>query len=607
MLKRRWTTGCLFVACVIGVRALFAEPAPKSSYEAETQIARAIIIEEEDENGDGDNEPAKPAAKRVEITEAQATATHTQTRIIKPQHDGKSVTLATFCLASNGNLLACVEPKSPKRAGDDSDTSESTASFIQIYSPEGKLLEEIPVPFKATAINVAPKGTVFVAGQGKMAKIVDGKVSQVVNGPHIGNYDELKAKVLAAAKEENKEYCQQFQDQIDLFQKQIDQIEEKGKNGELTKREQAQITSLKSSVKLYEEQIKNFGNNGANPETLVRDRLFVTGLAATDKDVFISVRSLEGRGFDVWRTNHDFQEGKNVVKKVSGCCRQLDIQAQNDHLLIAENGKFEVSIRDRDGKPLTGFGKRDRSAVDGFGSCCNPMNIRCCSNGDILAAESSIGNIKRFNAKGEFVGLVGKARVGVGCKHVALAFDESRNRYYMMHEDNSHIAVLIPRNEVPAPTEEVKAASAARAEFSKQLVGHWNRADVKPAQGVKASVEAAVKTLFGDDSDDDFNSNGPLFDQVAFASDGKLTFKGGLYQNYFGNNGTWEAVELVDNTLEIAFLQEGAEYFHARVQIISDDEMKIQVQNFGDEEFGKPISCRRDKSANGVKTTQKTR
>ena len=48
------------------------------------------------------------------------------------------------------------------------------------------------------------------------------------------------------------------------------------------------------------------------------------------------------------------------------------------------------------------------------------MNVRVGTNGDIFTAESE-GLIKRYSAKGEFLGLVANAPLTGGCKNVAVA------------------------------------------------------------------------------------------------------------------------------------------------------------------------------------------
>ena len=86
-------------------------------------------------------------------------------------------------------------------------------------------------------------------------------------------------------------------------------------------------------------------------------RTRITALAVTEKDIFVCVT---GNGYEVWRSNHDFQEPTKVLDRLSGCCGQMDIQASGDQLFVAANTKFQVAVHDRDGVPVSSFGKRDR-------------------------------------------------------------------------------------------------------------------------------------------------------------------------------------------------------------------------------------------------------
>ncbi len=65
--------------------------------------------------------------------------------------------------------------------------------------------------------------------------------------------------------------------------------------------------------------------------------------------------------FGVWITIS--RTRKWLSRKLGGCCGQMDIQCDDEHLLVAENTKFEVGIYDRDGKRLSGFGQRAAQRV----------------------------------------------------------------------------------------------------------------------------------------------------------------------------------------------------------------------------------------------------
>ncbi len=77
-----------------------------------------------------------------------------------------------------------------------------------------------------------------------------------------------------------------------------------------------------------------------------------TGLAITKDDVFVTLPSLEGYGYALWRMNYDLQETCCIKENISGCCGQLDIQTDGSDVLIAENTAFRVVRIDRDGKEL---------------------------------------------------------------------------------------------------------------------------------------------------------------------------------------------------------------------------------------------------------------
>lgn len=607
MLRRHlFLCGFLASALLINGSHVTAEPATKvRTGTTQRVVAPASAVQDEDDADDDEPLPAKSAGKTSrKLTEEQTTPTHKQVRAFQPMHDGKPVRLATFCLAKNGNILACVSENSgdgefPARRGRAANVK--ARSFVQEYAFDGKLLKEIPVAFSVTAINVGPKDDVFIAGEGKMARIVDGKVTGESPTPQIGDYEAFKKQVAKAAEDEMAEYRKMFDEQINLLKKQVETLEAKAKKEELTKREEAKLKSTQQSLKMQEQQVEAIVGQMGDADQMARQRMTVTALGVTAEDVFVSVMSTKGHGYEVWRTDYDFKEPKKVVTSLSGCCGQLDIQARDDRLFIAENGKFEVSVRDRDGKRLSSFGRRDRSAADGFGSCCNPMNVRCCNNGDILAAESSIGNIKRFSAKGEFVSLVGKAKIGIGCKHVALAYDESRDRYYMMNVDKAHIAVLIPVGEVPPETEAEKAARIARDEFGKKLVGRWEREGLDPKKkSAKSPLAGLIGSVFGDSDDDGPGRTMPEqpFDAVTFSEKGKIEIEGGMLGMYArGNAFSWEPLSLNGKVLDIAFNMDGAEFTNGRIEMRAEDEIEIRSQTFGNGVYGKPYKFKRIKTA----------
>jgi hypothetical protein len=123
----------------------------------------------------------------------------------------------------------------------------------------------------------------------------------------------------------------------------------------------------------------------------------------------------------------------------------MDIQAAGDSLFVAENARHRVVRYDREGEQLAVWGKSDREGLEGFGSCCNPMNLRVGPHGALYTSEATLGRIKRYTGDGEFLGLVGKTTIVPGCKHVAIGVSADASRVYLLDITRTNILVLARR------------------------------------------------------------------------------------------------------------------------------------------------------------------
>jgi hypothetical protein len=488
-------------------------------------------------------------------------ATHKQTQMFKPMRDGKPAHLNTFCLDKDGNLLTCVS------------SSQDGKGTLQVYSAELKLLKEIELPFVGTAINVAPDSSIFVAGNGKMAKIsAAGELSEAVDTPNIGDRDSLKERLTKLAEENWAQYEQAMKSQVDMIQERIAKIEEKAEE-DRSARDKKRLVTLQEQKKVYEDSMTQSKEYMTNPDQLMSNAFGITSLAVNSKDLYISCQGIETQGYEIWRMNHDFSEPSRVLSGQGGCCGQFDIQADDEHLILAENTKFKVGLYDRDGKRVSDFGQSNRMGGDGFGSCCNPMNVRCCGNGEILTAESSIGTIKRYNKEGKLLSVVGKAKIGGGCKHVPIGYDSSRDRYYIQYQDRNAICVLLPLSEAPEFTADELLAKEARQGLGAKLVGKWSLDGKLP----KTKPQPAAATEEGEEAlvDSDANSDPFLMPLMDFQESGKLTTT--------QSESTWECVKQADGSLFAAFGQEGVTY-DLKVEFVGDDEISISVL-FGDQAY----------------------
>ncbi|HMP78112.1 MAG TPA: hypothetical protein PKD54_01550 [Pirellulaceae bacterium] len=470
-------------------------------------------------------------------------ATHRQTGNLTPLHREKKIHLNTFCLDSEGNIVAAVGGSGFVYDADEA--AGSMNGFLQTYSPEWKLLREIPLDFVPTAVNFDAAGYLYVGGDSVVCKFnPQGQLVQRTSAPNLGDPEAMRAKAEKMLATQQEQMMGSIKNTLAMAEKALKAKEKEAEqgsdekedaneeqddaDGEVNDRDnpfhQYPIEQLKMMVASYQEFLSEnaaqFEPTEERINSMIRGMGRITSIAVGDQDVYVTCPAATGFGYDVWRLNLDLQEPVVVKERLSGCCGQMDIQAVGDKLVIAENTRFRVGIYDRDGKPLLDFGKQDRRGEKGFGSCCNPMNTRCLPNGEILTAESSIGTIKRFDAEGNLVGTVGRARIGGGCKHVALGYDPNRDRYYVMYQDESSICVLEPISADRPESEEERLAREAAEGLGKILVGNWKRIATDSdadAQKRMARNEATVADFYG-------------FSEVTFEANGGMAVQGGRMQ-----------------------------------------------------------------------------
>jgi len=178
-----------------------------------------------------------------------------------------------------------------------------------------------------------------------------------------------------------------------------------------------------------------------------------SGITATEKDVFVCMGtgwSLRSRS-SIARFDRDLGRPKTIAKDLRGCCQRLDVVAKDDVLYVAENARYRVLRCDRQGKILSKWGNRERNNIEGFGSCCNPMNLCFGPGGSLYTAESGLGRIKRYTPEGEFLGLVGHVgverfnragRLAASCSNISIAVNTDASRIYVLDFKNNLIRVM---------------------------------------------------------------------------------------------------------------------------------------------------------------------
>ena len=262
------------------------------------------------------------------------------------------------------------------------------AKVIKVIGPDGKQTATIDPPFAPEAIDVAADGTIYCGGQGQVAKLdADGRVLKSIKVP-----------------------------------------EEAAAPDSETSRKRAKMCDVEL-------------------------RLRVSGIAVSERDVFVAF----GSGWStvstskLYRFDRELDHPELLVEGLRGCCQRCDIALAGDTLYVAENSAHRVVAYDRDGKELGKWGQRSRTGLEGFGACCNPMNICFDSDGVLYTAESGPGRVKRYTAGGKFLGVVGYAGTdrfqsagphAAACSNMAITVTPDGKRLYVMDYKNKRIRVL---------------------------------------------------------------------------------------------------------------------------------------------------------------------
>jgi hypothetical protein len=420
-------------------------------------------------SANAESAPDATAAKSL------ATPTHHQTGLIQGKVDGMPERqLKCFCLTPDDRIVAGF-------AGDEGE--------LRVFDEQGKFVESWPAPFEPDAIHVRADGTIFLAGEGRLARLSPaGKVELESKAPHAGsmaeNLDKIRDDVIAQNKRRSEMYVDQVKQYEDLIaqadtraeeiKKELAEIDADDADPELWTAEKRQLEgqlATQKQMKSQYEQIKTqFDELAAQnkPKELTEDEIDnlvkaavayktqASSISATDANVYLATRSAVGHGFEVWKMDADFTGGEQIISGLSGCCGQMDVKANANGLFVAENSKHRVCCYDQEGKLVRTWGKGARTGVEGFGSCCNPMNGAFGPGGVVYTAEDSTGRIKRYSPEGELLGLVGSVDLVPGCKNCSIAVSDDGSRVYMLDITRGHIVKMEPYGPGEAPQPEAE-------------------------------------------------------------------------------------------------------------------------------------------------------
>jgi hypothetical protein len=181
--------------------------------------------------------------------------------------------------------------------------------------------------------------------------------------------------------------------------------------------------------------------------------LQISGIAVSSTDVFVAFGSgwSLGSKSKLFRFDRDLSNPQLLAEGLRGCCQRCDIVTLDGIAYLAENSAHRVVCYNREGEVLGKWGARSRTGIEGFGSCCNPMNLCFDARGVLYTAESGLGRVKRYTTDGAYLGLVGyvgverftnAGRLAASCSNIAIAVTPDGNRVYVMDYKNNLIRVL---------------------------------------------------------------------------------------------------------------------------------------------------------------------
>ncbi len=379
----------------------------------------------------------------TETPSVEEQSSHQQTSIIKMVDEKTPLKINAFCLDGDGHIVA---------------VCGNGPGEVRVINDDGKILRSWKTGVKPEAVNVADDGTVLVGGEGKLFRFdAAGQQLQQAEAPHAHalrtDTAELRKQAIARLSQQNNSNALSVR--ITVYEKVIAQLEEKGKKTELNDQEMRMLEVLPKTLATFREQYakeaEEDGDKDDGPseeriqayiKSLVASKMRISSVSSSGDHVFVATRSTAGYGYDIWRTDDEFSNSKVIVTGLRGCCGQMDVQCCKNGVFVAENSRHRVVRYDIEGEEVASWGSRDREGVDGFSSCCNPMNVCFNGTGDVFTAESGTGRIKRFSAKGDFVGYVGDVDLVPGCKNVSIAVSPNTDKVYMLDLTRNHIVMM---------------------------------------------------------------------------------------------------------------------------------------------------------------------
>jgi hypothetical protein len=121
----------------------------------------------------------------------------------------------------------------------------------------------------------------------------------------------------------------------------------------------------------------------------------------------------------------------NICDKLRLCCGifQFSAGTDNNSIIVANLGAFQVQTYDLTGKLISQFGSRG-NGINEFHGCCNPVSAASLPDGSYVTAEKDPTRIKIYDKTGKKAAVIaGVEELVKGCSDIPIAVDSKGNIY----------------------------------------------------------------------------------------------------------------------------------------------------------------------------------
>jgi len=404
---------------------------------ADNPVVRAAIV-----LGGQDDYAQQLKRERESLDEFRTTAPYRETRsiAIDPSY-GK---ILGFCTLGEGRLAVLTGQADAYGAVVDTHDPATVGNRLVWLAADGREERSVPLDFSPRGVNPGPDGSLWVVGGANVAHFAaDGEKLAAAESPHFTLAPEGREEFIEEVKTRHAAETESYEQSITRQEEMVAELEGK-KEGDPGFQPEEMVKLYKQScesMKTHVESRRKMTDEQIVDEAIERVRQ-IHRVAVSADHVFLVTNQETGHGFAIWRCSSDLTEPVRIVEGLAGCCGQMDLQAVEGGLAIAENSRHQVRLVDFDGEEIRTFGETSMNDVTkGFGGCCNPMNTCLDGEGSLLTSESN-GLVKRYSLDGAFKEVVGVADVQAGCKNSSIGMSADGSALYYLDVQKGTILVL---------------------------------------------------------------------------------------------------------------------------------------------------------------------